>query len=87
MQRSPTCLIPRAQDGGCLLTPFRGCIGFESEDGSWTAPGEVSLAVTWGLSWILSSRWYGRRGHYELGTDIDPRHQLVTAFAELALAV
>ena len=28
-----------------------------------------------------------RRGHYELATDIGPRHRLVTAFAELALAV
>ena len=28
-----------------------------------------------------------RRGHYELATDIGPHHRLVTAFAELALAV
>ena len=28
-----------------------------------------------------------RRGHYELATDIGPRHRLATAFAELALAV
>jgi hypothetical protein len=28
-----------------------------------------------------------RRGHYELATDVDPRHRLTTAFAELALAV
>ena len=28
-----------------------------------------------------------RRGHYELGVDADPRHQLSAAFAELALAV
>jgi transposase-like protein len=28
-----------------------------------------------------------RRGHYELGLDIDPRHRLPTAFAELALAI
>ncbi|MGH3785181.1 MAG: hypothetical protein ACRDRG_01195 [Pseudonocardiaceae bacterium] len=28
-----------------------------------------------------------RRGHYELATDIDIRHQLTTAFAELALVV
>jgi hypothetical protein len=28
-----------------------------------------------------------RRGHYELGIDIDSRHRLVTAFAEFALAV
>jgi transposase, IS6 family len=28
-----------------------------------------------------------RRGHYELGVDIDPRHRLPTAFAELALAI
>jgi transposase, IS6 family len=28
-----------------------------------------------------------RRGHYELATDIDARHRLATAFAELALAV
>jgi hypothetical protein len=28
-----------------------------------------------------------RRGHYELATDVDPRHRLATAFAELALAV
>ncbi len=28
-----------------------------------------------------------RRGHYELATDIDPRHRLETAFAELALAI
>jgi transposase-like protein len=28
-----------------------------------------------------------RRGHYELGIDIDPRYRLPTAFAELALAI
>jgi transposase-like protein len=28
-----------------------------------------------------------RRGHYELATDVDARHRLATAFAELALAV
>jgi IS6 family transposase len=28
-----------------------------------------------------------RRGHYELGLDADPRHQLSAAFAELTLAV
>jgi len=28
-----------------------------------------------------------RRGHYELGVDADPRHQLSAAFAELALVV
>jgi transposase-like protein len=28
-----------------------------------------------------------RRGHYELATDVDPRHRLATAFAELALSV
>jgi transposase-like protein len=28
-----------------------------------------------------------RRGHYELGLDVDPRHQLTAAFAELALAI
>jgi transposase-like protein len=28
-----------------------------------------------------------RRGHYELGIDIDPRHRLPAAFAELALAI
>jgi hypothetical protein len=28
-----------------------------------------------------------RRGHYELATDVDPRHRLATAFAKLALAV
>ena len=28
-----------------------------------------------------------RRGHYELGVDIDPRHRLPAAFAELALAI
>ena len=28
-----------------------------------------------------------RRGHYELGVDFDPRHQLPAAFAELALAI
>ncbi|MCA1820842.1 MAG: IS6 family transposase [Pseudonocardia sp.] len=28
-----------------------------------------------------------RRGHYELATDIDPRHRIPHAFAELALAV
>jgi hypothetical protein len=28
-----------------------------------------------------------RRGHYELATDVDPRHRLTTAFAELALVV
>ena len=28
-----------------------------------------------------------RRGHYELGLDVDPRHQLTAAFVELALAI
>jgi transposase, IS6 family len=28
-----------------------------------------------------------RRGHYELGLDIDPRHRLPTVFTELALAI
>jgi IS6 family transposase len=28
-----------------------------------------------------------RRGHYELGIDLDPRHRLPATFAELALAV
>jgi IS6 family transposase len=28
-----------------------------------------------------------RRGHYELATDVNPRHRLTTAFAELALVV
>jgi transposase-like protein len=28
-----------------------------------------------------------RRGHYELGVDVDPRHQLPGAFAELTLAI
>jgi transposase-like protein len=28
-----------------------------------------------------------RRGHYELGIDLDPRHRLPAAFAELALAI
>ena len=28
-----------------------------------------------------------RRGHYELATDVNPRHRLATAFAELALAI
>jgi IS6 family transposase len=28
-----------------------------------------------------------RRGHYELGMDIDPRHRLPTVFAELASAI
>jgi len=28
-----------------------------------------------------------RRGHYELGLDADPRHQLTAAFVELALAI
>jgi transposase, IS6 family len=28
-----------------------------------------------------------RRGHYELGLDVDPGHRLSTAFAELALAI
>lgn len=27
-----------------------------------------------------------RRGHYELGVDVDPRHRLAAAFTELALA-
>jgi hypothetical protein len=27
------------------------------------------------------------RGHYELATNIDSRHRLTTAFAELALAI
>jgi transposase, IS6 family len=28
-----------------------------------------------------------RRGHYELGADVDPRHRLPAAFAELALVI
>jgi transposase-like protein len=28
-----------------------------------------------------------RRGHYELGVDVDPRHRLAAVFTELALAV
>jgi transposase, IS6 family len=28
-----------------------------------------------------------RRGHYELATDVNPRHRLTTAVAQLALAV
>jgi IS6 family transposase len=28
-----------------------------------------------------------RRGHYELGSDIGPRHRLPAAFAELTLAI
>ncbi len=28
-----------------------------------------------------------RRGHYELGLDVDPRHRLAVAFTELALAI
>jgi hypothetical protein len=28
-----------------------------------------------------------RRGHYELGSDADPKIRLTTAFAELALAI
>ena len=28
-----------------------------------------------------------RRGHYELGLDVDPTHQLTAAFVELALAI
>jgi len=28
-----------------------------------------------------------RRGHYELGLDIDPRHRLPAAFTELTLAI
>jgi transposase, IS6 family len=28
-----------------------------------------------------------RRGHYELGSDFDPRHRLPTAFAELIFAI
>jgi transposase, IS6 family len=28
-----------------------------------------------------------RRGHYELGLDVNPRHRLPAAFAELALAI
>ncbi len=28
-----------------------------------------------------------RRGHYELGVDLDLRHRLPVAFAELALAI
>jgi transposase-like protein len=28
-----------------------------------------------------------RRGHYELGLDVDPRHRLTTAFVELTLAI
>jgi len=28
-----------------------------------------------------------RRGHYELGVDVDPRHRLAVAFTELARAI
>jgi len=28
-----------------------------------------------------------RRGHYELGIDVDPRYRLPAVFAELALAI
>jgi transposase-like protein len=28
-----------------------------------------------------------RRGHYELGLDVDPRHRIPNAFAELTLAM
>jgi hypothetical protein len=28
-----------------------------------------------------------RRGHYELGTDADPKRQLPAAFTELAVAI
>ena len=28
-----------------------------------------------------------RRGHYELGSDTDPKHRLTTAFAELTRAL
>jgi hypothetical protein len=28
-----------------------------------------------------------RRGHYELGVDIDPRHRLTAVFVELARAI
>jgi hypothetical protein len=28
-----------------------------------------------------------RRGHYELGVDVDPRHRIPTAFAELTHAI
>jgi transposase-like protein len=28
-----------------------------------------------------------RRGHYELGLDVDPRHRLPIAFTELALTI
>jgi hypothetical protein len=28
-----------------------------------------------------------RRGHYELGPDLDPRHRIPGAFAELTLAI
>jgi transposase-like protein len=30
---------------------------------------------------------YLRRGHYELPVDLDPRHRLAVAFADLALAI
>ncbi len=28
-----------------------------------------------------------RRGHYELGSDIDPKHRLPAVFTELALVI
>jgi hypothetical protein len=28
-----------------------------------------------------------RRGHYELGVEVDPRHRLADAFTELTLAI
>ena len=40
----------------------------------------------------MISSWHAfvqnlRRGHYELGADVDPRYRLPAAFAELALVI
>ena len=49
-----------------------------------------------GLKRLRSARLIGaghafvqnlRRGHYELGVNVDPRHRLAAAFTELALAI
>ena len=57
---------------------------------------KARLRPMWGLKQLGSVRVISvghaliqnvRRGHYELATDIGPRHRLATAFAGLALAV
>jgi transposase, IS6 family len=66
---------PIESDHGRLkarLTPMRGLKRLRS-----------ARAISTGHAFIQNLR----RGHYELGVDIDPRHRLPAAFTELAVAI